>query len=161
MESGVYCGGRCYPEIYSSEDAPAAAWAMDIPAQAKALIMSAPNQPRAREEQIQSNDNATADVDHAFLTPEELSRRWRNSVDVQTLRNWRASKPKLGPAYHRIGRAVLYRMDHVMAWEEENLQRTKPHRAGPNVSERDNPELAQRTAPNARPLPCKSKQIHK
>lgn len=54
-----------------------------------------------------------------YLTPEEVSLRWRRKVDVETLKNWRSLK--VGPAFHRFGRAVLYRSDLLELWEEQNL----------------------------------------
>lgn len=44
-----------------------------------------------------------------FLTPAELARRWR--VSVQTLANWRSRQS--GPPYVKLGRRVLYRFSDV------------------------------------------------
>jgi hypothetical protein len=41
-----------------------------------------------------------------YLTAEEVSERYRGSVSVGTLRNWRAMK--IGPPFIKIGKAVLY-----------------------------------------------------
>lgn len=46
-----------------------------------------------------------------FLTPEEVAERYRGSVSVGTLRNWRAMK--IGPSFVKIGKAVLYRVDEL------------------------------------------------
>lgn len=54
-----------------------------------------------------------------FLTPEEVSKRYRGSVSVGTLRNWRAMK--IGPSFVKIGKAVLYRIDQLEAWDNKNL----------------------------------------
>ncbi|WFU25432.1 helix-turn-helix domain-containing protein [Bradyrhizobium sp. CB1717] len=54
-----------------------------------------------------------------FLTPEEVSARYRGEVTVGTLRNWRAMRT--GPAYIKIGRAVLYPLDELDAWDRRNL----------------------------------------
>lgn len=54
-----------------------------------------------------------------FLTPEEVSARYRDEVTVGTLRNWRAMRT--GPAYIKIGKAVLYPVDELDAWDRRNL----------------------------------------
>ena len=54
-----------------------------------------------------------------YLTPEEVSLRWRRKVDVETLKNWRSLR--IGPPFHRFGRAVLYRIDLLVQWERQNL----------------------------------------
>lgn len=54
-----------------------------------------------------------------FLTPEEVAERYRGSISVGTLRNWRAMK--IGPSFVKIGKAVLYRVDELEAWDGRNL----------------------------------------
>ena len=54
-----------------------------------------------------------------FLTAEEVSARYRGEVTVGTLRNWRAMR--IGPAYVKIGKAVLYPVDELDAWDRKNL----------------------------------------
>ena len=53
-----------------------------------------------------------------FLTPEEVAERYRGSVSVGTLRNWRAMK--IGPSFVKIGKAVLYRVDELEAWNDRS-----------------------------------------
>src|SRR5262249_15369243 len=53
-------------------------------------------------------------TDKKFLTPEEVSERYRGEVTVGTLRNWRAMR--IGPAFVKIGKAVLYPIDELDAW---------------------------------------------
>lgn len=53
-----------------------------------------------------------------FLTPEEVAERYRGSVSVGTLRNWRVMK--IGPSFVKIGKAVLYRVDELEAWDDKN-----------------------------------------
>lgn len=53
-----------------------------------------------------------------FLTPEEVSERYRGGVSVGTLRNWRAMK--IGPSFVKIGKAVLYPIKELEAWDERN-----------------------------------------
>jgi len=54
-----------------------------------------------------------------FLTAEEVSERYRGEITVGTLRNWRAMR--IGPAFVKIGKAVLYPVDQLDAWDEKNL----------------------------------------
>lgn len=53
-----------------------------------------------------------------FLTAEEVSERYRGGVSVGTLRNWRAMK--IGPSFVKIGKAVLYPIDELEAWDGRN-----------------------------------------
>lgn len=57
-------------------------------------------------------------MDSKFLTPEEVSERYRSGVSVGTLRNWRSMK--IGPSFVKIGKAVLYPVDELEAWDEKN-----------------------------------------
>lgn len=59
-----------------------------------------------------------------FLTPEEVAERYRGSVSVGTLRNWRAMK--IGPSFVKIGKAVLYRVDELEAWDDRNRVQCRP-----------------------------------
>jgi hypothetical protein len=54
-----------------------------------------------------------------FLTPEEVSTRYRGEITVGTLRNWRAMR--IGPAFVKVGKAVLYPVKQLDAWDEKNL----------------------------------------
>ncbi|WP_424578213.1 helix-turn-helix transcriptional regulator [Bradyrhizobium sp. PMVTL-01] len=58
-------------------------------------------------------------TDAKFLTTEEVSARYRGEITVGTLRNWRAMRT--GPAYIKIGKAVLYPVDELDAWDRRNL----------------------------------------
>lgn len=53
-----------------------------------------------------------------FLTPDEVIERYRGGVSVGTLRNWRAMK--IGPSFVKIGKAVLYPLGELEAWDERN-----------------------------------------
>ena len=57
--------------------------------------------------------------DTKFLTSEEVSARYRGEISVGTLRNWRAMR--IGPAYVKIGKAVLYPVEELEAWYRKNL----------------------------------------
>ncbi len=54
-----------------------------------------------------------------FLTAEEVAERYRGEVTIGTLRNWRAMR--VGPAFVKIGKAVLYPVDELDVWDEKNL----------------------------------------
>lgn len=68
-----------------------------------------------------------------FLTPEEVAERYWGGISVGTLRNWRAMR--LGPSYVKIGKAVLYPIDDLDAWDEQN--RVRCHTAA-GVKKSDN-----------------------
>jgi hypothetical protein len=53
-----------------------------------------------------------------FLTPEEVAERYRGEVSVGTLRNWRSLR--VGPGFVKIGKAVLYPVAELDAWDEQN-----------------------------------------
>jgi hypothetical protein len=55
--------------------------------------------------------------DQKYLTAEEVSERYRGEVSVGTLRNWRAMR--VGPAFVRIGKAILYPIDELDARKKE------------------------------------------
>jgi hypothetical protein len=57
--------------------------------------------------------------DNKFLTAEEVSERYRGEITVGTLRNWRAMR--IGPAFVKIGKAVLYPVRELDAWDQKNL----------------------------------------
>mgnify|MGYP002403594660 CR=1 FL=1 len=50
-----------------------------------------------------------------FLTEDDVVQRYRGSVSVGTLRNWRSKG--LGPPYMRIGKAILYAREDLERWE--------------------------------------------
>lgn len=56
--------------------------------------------------------------DGKFLTAEEVTKRYRGEVSIGTLRNWRAMK--IGPSFVKIGKAVLYPIVELEAWDEMN-----------------------------------------
>jgi hypothetical protein len=57
--------------------------------------------------------------DNKFLTAQEVSERYRGEITVGTLRNWRAMR--VGPAFVKIGKAVLYPVDELDAWDQKNV----------------------------------------
>lgn len=54
-----------------------------------------------------------------FLTPEEVAERYRGGISIGTLRNWRAMR--IGPTYLKIGKAVLYPLEELEAWDRRNI----------------------------------------
>lgn len=57
--------------------------------------------------------------DEKFLTIDEVVRRYRNEISEGTLGNWRVRK--VGPPFVKIGRAVLYPIDELEAWDRRNM----------------------------------------
>jgi hypothetical protein len=57
--------------------------------------------------------------DRKYLSAEEVSEHYRGAVSVGTLRNWRAMR--VGPAFVKIGKAVLYPVDELEAWDKRNM----------------------------------------
>jgi hypothetical protein len=68
---------------------------------------------------VDSNCSTDVESEEVYYTPEELVRRWRGRIDIDTLKNWRSKR--LGPTYHRFGRVVLYRSDLLAEWEKKNM----------------------------------------
>ncbi len=54
-----------------------------------------------------------------FLTAEEVSKRYCGEITVGTLRNWRAMR--IGPPFVKIGKAVLYPISELDAWDQKNI----------------------------------------
>ena len=50
-----------------------------------------------------------------YLTPTELVARYKNTITIRTLANWRSTGE--GPRYTKIGGRVLYPVDGVIEWE--------------------------------------------
>jgi hypothetical protein len=58
-------------------------------------------------------------ADIKFLTPEEVSERYRGGISTGTLRDWRAMRT--GPMFVKIGKAVLYPTSELDAWDQKNI----------------------------------------
>jgi hypothetical protein len=54
-----------------------------------------------------------------FLTTDEVSERYRGEICPGILRNWRAMR--IGPSFLKIGRAVLYPLAELEAWDRKNI----------------------------------------
>jgi hypothetical protein len=50
-----------------------------------------------------------------YLTPAELVARYRGTITIRTLANWRSTGE--GPRYTKVGGRVLYPMFGVIEWE--------------------------------------------
>lgn len=57
-------------------------------------------------------------ADDKLLTVKEVSERYRGEVSEGTLRNWRAMR--IGPNFIKIGKAVLYPIAELDAWDQQN-----------------------------------------
>lgn len=53
-----------------------------------------------------------------FLTPAEVVERYHSNISVRTLANWRSAGQ--GPAFSKIGGAVLYPISRLIEWEDMN-----------------------------------------
>lgn len=65
-------------------------------------------------------------ADGKFLTPEEVSERYRGGISVGTLRNWRAMR--IGPTFVKLGKAVLYPTAELDDWDRRNTVTCRPSR---------------------------------
>lgn len=63
--------------------------------------------------------------DYAYLTPAELVSRYKGTITIRTLANWRSTGE--GPRYTKVGGRVLYPVEAVIEWERN---RTLPAKAG-------------------------------
>jgi hypothetical protein len=54
----------------------------------------------------------------AFLTAEEVVERYRGQLTAGTLANWRVKR--IGPDFVKIGKAVLYPLAALEAWDAQN-----------------------------------------
>ena len=54
----------------------------------------------------------------AFLTPNDLIKRWGGGIALGTIANWRCQR--VGPPFSRIRGRVLYPLAQLEAWEAEN-----------------------------------------
>lgn len=70
-------------------------------------------------------DHHTEGIQVEYLTPEELSQRFRGRVAVRTLANWRCLG--VGPKFRKIGGRILYPINEIEAWES---RRTADSTAG-------------------------------
>ena len=55
--------------------------------------------------------------DEEYLTPTNLTERYKKSITLRTLANWRSIGE--GPQYTKIGGRVLYALSAVLKWESK------------------------------------------
>lgn len=58
-----------------------------------------------------------------FLTDEDVVVRYRGVITIGTLRNWRSQRT--GPAYIKVGKAVLYPVSELDAWDQKQIIKQK------------------------------------
>lgn len=58
-----------------------------------------------------------------YLTPAELVERYKKTITIRTLANWRSTGE--GPRYTKIGGRVLYPLGGVISWEESRTLGSK------------------------------------
>ena len=71
-----------------------------------------------------------------YLTAEEVAKRYREEISVGALRNWRAMR--VGPAFVKIGKAVLYPIQELEEWDRMNLVTCRASRSS-GVANQDEP----------------------
>ncbi|SIT58601.1 conserved hypothetical protein [Mesorhizobium prunaredense] len=49
-----------------------------------------------------------------YLTPEEVTERFRGAISTGTLANWRAMR--IGPAFVKIGKSIVYPVADLNEW---------------------------------------------
>ena len=58
-------------------------------------------------------------IDQKYLTPEEVAERYRGTISIGTLRNWRSMR--IGPAFVKVGKSVLYPASELDMWDQKNI----------------------------------------
>jgi hypothetical protein len=58
-------------------------------------------------------------TDATYLTTEEVAERYRGQISTGTLENWRVQR--IGPPFIKIGKALLYPVVELDAWDRRNL----------------------------------------
>ena len=67
--------------------------------------------------------------DPKFLTADEVAERYRGEISIGTLRNWRSAR--IGPTFVKIGKAILYPVEQLDAWDHMNLVACRAFRGLP------------------------------
>lgn len=63
----------------------------------------------------------SADGASGFLTPEEVSDRYKGKITTGTLANWRCNGD--GPPFTKTGGVILYPMAGLLDWEQKRTYR--------------------------------------
>lgn len=53
-----------------------------------------------------------------YLTQDEVAERYRGTISVRTLANWRSLR--IGPKFLKCGKTVLYSETELDKWDERN-----------------------------------------
>jgi hypothetical protein len=74
-------------------------------------------------EKISTPSSATSETKEIYLTPQELSERFKG-ITLKTISNWRndSSGKRNGPPFLKAGGRVLYPLSHLQAWEAARLR---------------------------------------
>jgi hypothetical protein len=56
-------------------------------------------------------------ADGKFLTPEEVSGRYRGGISIGTFRKWRAMR--IAPTFVKFGKAALYPVTELDVWDQK------------------------------------------
>ena len=59
-------------------------------------------------------------IDETYMTPKELSERYKGAITERTLANWRSSGD--GPKFTKIGGRVLYPLSFIEEWERKRTK---------------------------------------
>ena len=58
-----------------------------------------------------------------YLTPEEVTERFRGAISTGTLANWRAMR--VGPAFVKIGKSIVYPLADLNDWATQQTVRCR------------------------------------
>lgn len=58
-----------------------------------------------------------------YLTPEEVTERFRGAISTGTLANWRAMR--VGPAFVKIGKSIVYPVPELDEWANQQTVRCR------------------------------------
>lgn len=58
-----------------------------------------------------------------YLTPEEVTERFRGAISTGTLANWRAIR--VGPPFVKIGKAIVYPVADLNQWADQQTVRCR------------------------------------
>jgi hypothetical protein len=58
-----------------------------------------------------------------YLTPEEVTERFRGALSTGTLANWRAMR--VGPAFVKIGKSIVYPVADLNEWANQQTVRCR------------------------------------
>lgn len=57
--------------------------------------------------------------EEVYLTPDEVSQRYRGKIKTRTLSNWRSSGNAAGPEFTKLGGRVAYPLSKLIEWEQK------------------------------------------